>query len=185
MGIRLREATGNAEDFTWPDPHWYAAGPAVAGLAAAPAPGRCRVALGRSGIRANKREGDGATPRGRFRPVRLWWRADRLPRPRTLLPVRRIGPDDAWCEDPNDRRYNRPFRRSASEPGDKLWRDDASTTSSSKLITTPGHASPALAARCSSMSRARASRRPLAASRSSRATFADAGARLGPKDANR
>lgn len=83
------------------------------------------VALGRSGIKANKREGDGATPRGRFRLRRLWWRADRLPRPVTQLPVRRIGPADAWCEDPSDRRYNRPFRRSADEPGDRLQRDDA------------------------------------------------------------
>jgi len=83
------------------------------------------VALGRSGVRANKREGDGGTPCGRFRAVRLWWRADRLPRPRTSLPLRRIGPADAWCEDPTDRRYNRPFRRSANEPGDRLWRDDA------------------------------------------------------------
>ena len=41
------------------------------------------VVLGRAGIRANKREGDGGTPRGRFRLVRLWWRADRAPRPRT------------------------------------------------------------------------------------------------------
>jgi L,D-peptidoglycan transpeptidase YkuD (ErfK/YbiS/YcfS/YnhG family) len=82
------------------------------------------VALGRTGIKADKRESDGGTPRGRFRPLRLWWRADRLPRPRTLLPVRRIGPDDAWCEDPHDRRYNQPFRRSANEPGDRLRRDD-------------------------------------------------------------
>jgi L,D-peptidoglycan transpeptidase YkuD (ErfK/YbiS/YcfS/YnhG family) len=82
------------------------------------------IALGGSGIKANKREGDGGTPHGRFRPLRLWWRADRLPRPRTLLPVRRIGPDDAWCEDPQDRRYNHPFRRSANEPGDRLRRDD-------------------------------------------------------------
>ena len=36
----------------------------------------------------------------------------------------RIGPDDAWCEDPADRRYNRPFRRAANEPGDRLRRDD-------------------------------------------------------------
>jgi L,D-peptidoglycan transpeptidase YkuD (ErfK/YbiS/YcfS/YnhG family) len=80
--------------------------------------------LGRSGIAANKREGDGATPRGRFGLIRLWWRADRLPRPRTSLPVRRIDPALAWCENPADRRYNRPFRRSANEPGDRLWRDD-------------------------------------------------------------
>jgi L,D-peptidoglycan transpeptidase YkuD (ErfK/YbiS/YcfS/YnhG family) len=83
-----------------------------------------RVALGRTGIKALKNEGDGSTPAGRFRPVRLWWRADRLPRPRSLLPTRRIAADDAWCEDPADRRYNRPFRRSASEPGDRLRRDD-------------------------------------------------------------
>src|SRR5580704_7859978 len=83
------------------------------------------VALGRSGIKADKREGDGGTPRGRFHPLRLWWRADRLPRPRTLLPVRRIGRNDAWCEDPNDRRYNRPFQRAADQPGDRLRRDDA------------------------------------------------------------
>jgi L,D-peptidoglycan transpeptidase YkuD (ErfK/YbiS/YcfS/YnhG family) len=82
------------------------------------------VALGRSGIKANKREGDGGTPRGSFHPVRLWWRADRMMRPRTLLPVRRIRPDDAWCEDPEDRRYNHPVRRSATEPGDRLHRSD-------------------------------------------------------------
>lgn len=82
------------------------------------------VALGRSGSRADKREGDGATPRGRFRALRLWWRADRWPRPQTRLPVRRIGPLDAWCEDPSDRRYNQAFRRSATEPGDRLRRLD-------------------------------------------------------------
>jgi len=45
-------------------------------------------------------------------------------RPKTLLPVRRIGRHDAWCEDPADRRYNRAFRRSATEPGDRLCRAD-------------------------------------------------------------
>ena len=82
------------------------------------------VALGRSGITTNKREGDGATPRGRFRLRRLWWRADRVPRPHTLLPLRPIRRDDAWSEDPSDRRYNRPVRRKAGEPGDRLWRED-------------------------------------------------------------
>ena len=68
------------------------------------------VALGRGGILANKREGDGGTPRGTFRPLQLWWRADRHPRPRTFLPVRPIRPEDAWCEDPHDRHYNQPMR---------------------------------------------------------------------------
>jgi L,D-peptidoglycan transpeptidase YkuD (ErfK/YbiS/YcfS/YnhG family) len=82
------------------------------------------VALGRGGIRANKREGDGGTPRGRFRLRRLWWRADRAGRPRTALPVRPIRADDGWCEDPHDRRYNQPIRLPPNHPGDRLWRAD-------------------------------------------------------------
>lgn len=83
------------------------------------------VALGRGGIKANKREGDGGTPRGSFRPVRLWWRADRGPRPATRLPVRRIRPDDGWCEDASDRHYNRPVRVAPGSMADRLTRADA------------------------------------------------------------
>jgi L,D-peptidoglycan transpeptidase YkuD (ErfK/YbiS/YcfS/YnhG family) len=83
-----------------------------------------KVALGRGGIRANKREGDGGTPSGTFRPLRLWWRADRYPRPSTFLPARAIRPEDAWCEDAASRRYNQPLRLDATDGGDRLTRDD-------------------------------------------------------------
>ncbi len=82
------------------------------------------VALGRSGIKANKHEGDGATPRGCFRLKRLWWRADRHPRPATFLPVRRITPDDGWCEEPSDRHYNRPIKVPPRAKADRLARAD-------------------------------------------------------------
>ena len=82
------------------------------------------VALGRGGIRANKREGDGGTPRGTFRLRRLWWRADRMTRPMTQLPVRPIRSDDGWCEDPRDRHYNQPIRLKPDHPGDRLKRAD-------------------------------------------------------------
>jgi L,D-peptidoglycan transpeptidase YkuD (ErfK/YbiS/YcfS/YnhG family) len=82
------------------------------------------VALGRGGILANKREGDGGTPRGTFRPLRLWWRSDRHTRPRSVLPLRRIGPKDAWCEDPTDRHYNQPVRLVHDQAGDRLSRAD-------------------------------------------------------------
>lgn len=82
------------------------------------------VAIGRTGIKANKVEGDGATPRGRFRAVRLWWRADRHPRPATALPVRRIRPEDGWCENPADRHYNQPVRLAAGSMADRLTRAD-------------------------------------------------------------
>jgi L,D-peptidoglycan transpeptidase YkuD (ErfK/YbiS/YcfS/YnhG family) len=82
------------------------------------------VALGRGGVKANKREGDGGTPKGTFRPRQLWWRADRHPRPPTFLPVRAIGPEDAWCEDPSNRHYNQPIRLDREHSGDRLRRDD-------------------------------------------------------------
>jgi L,D-peptidoglycan transpeptidase YkuD (ErfK/YbiS/YcfS/YnhG family) len=82
------------------------------------------VALGRTGIKANKREGDGATPRGTFRLKRLWWRADKHPRPATLLPVRPIAAADGWCEDPSDRRYNQPVKVPPKSKADRLSRAD-------------------------------------------------------------
>ena len=82
------------------------------------------VALGRGGIKANKREGDGATPRGTFRLKRLWWRAVRNPRPATMLPAQRIAPDDGWCEDPSDRHYNRRIKVPPNSKADRLARKD-------------------------------------------------------------
>jgi L,D-peptidoglycan transpeptidase YkuD (ErfK/YbiS/YcfS/YnhG family) len=82
------------------------------------------VALGRGGILANKREGDGGTPRGVFHPRRLWWRPDRSPRPASFLPTRAIRPEDAWCEDPWDRHYNQPVRLTREQNGDRLTRED-------------------------------------------------------------
>lgn len=82
------------------------------------------VALGRGSIKANKREGDGGTPRGRFRLKQLWWRADRHPQPATLLPARRIRPDDGWCENPGDRHYNRPVKVPLDSKADRLSRKD-------------------------------------------------------------
>jgi L,D-peptidoglycan transpeptidase YkuD (ErfK/YbiS/YcfS/YnhG family) len=47
-----------------------------------------------------------------------------MPRPATSLPARPIRRDDAWCENPADRRYNRAIRLSRSSAADRLWRDD-------------------------------------------------------------
>jgi L,D-peptidoglycan transpeptidase YkuD (ErfK/YbiS/YcfS/YnhG family) len=91
----------------------------IAGVHALPA------ALGRGGIKANKREGDGGTPRGRFRLKRLWWRGERHARPATLLPSRRIARDDGWCEDPSDRHYNQLVKVPAGSDADRLARADA------------------------------------------------------------
>jgi L,D-peptidoglycan transpeptidase YkuD (ErfK/YbiS/YcfS/YnhG family) len=86
--------------------------------------GVARAALGRGGVAALKREGDGATPLGRFPLREVLYRADRVHRPRTPLRLRAIRPDDCWCEDPADRSYNR-LVKTASRPGvDRLTRAD-------------------------------------------------------------
>lgn len=67
--------------------------------------------LGRSGVAATKREGDGVTPRAVL-PLRgLFQRLDRAPRIPCDLPFRAIRPQDAWCDDTGDRRYNRLIER--------------------------------------------------------------------------
>ena len=86
---------------------------------------RVRCALGRGGVRADKREGDGATPAGSFPLRRVMYRADRLAAPETALPVRALGHDDGWCDDPEHPAYNRPVTAPFAARHERLWRDDA------------------------------------------------------------
>lgn len=104
---------------------------AVLGLSAAAMRGKLLIgllalpcALGRSGRRAQKREGDGATPRGQWRPVRVLYRSDRVPRPVTALPVTAIRRDDGWCDAAADRNYNRLVRLPYPASAERLHRDD-------------------------------------------------------------
>ncbi|MGQ9366317.1 L,D-transpeptidase family protein [Azospirillum sp. ST 5-10] len=86
--------------------------------------GEVRCTLGRGGVRRDKREGDGATPAGRFPLRRVLWRADRLPRPETGLPTAAIAPADGWCDDPGDPAYNRPVTLPYPGRHERMWRDD-------------------------------------------------------------
>jgi L,D-peptidoglycan transpeptidase YkuD (ErfK/YbiS/YcfS/YnhG family) len=81
-------------------------------------------ALGRGGTTRSKREGDGATPVGRFRLLGCFYRADRGRRPPIRLSAAAIGPADGWCDDPADRRYNRPVPLPYPGRHERLWRDD-------------------------------------------------------------
>jgi len=80
--------------------------------------------LGRAGVRALKREGDDATPSGRFEARLVLYRADRLARPATALPVRPIAPWSGWCDAAGDRNYNRPVRLPYPASAEALWRPD-------------------------------------------------------------
>ncbi len=83
-----------------------------------------RCALGRGGVRVDKREGDGATPAGRLVLRRVLYRADRVAAPATAAAVEPMAPDDGWCDDPHDPRYNRAVRLPYSGRHERLWRPD-------------------------------------------------------------
>lgn len=87
--------------------------------------GRVRCALGRSGISARKREGDGATPAGVFPLREVYFRPDRLDPPPTDLPVCALDPGDGWCDDPGDAAYNRHVCLPYAARHERLWREDA------------------------------------------------------------
>jgi L,D-peptidoglycan transpeptidase YkuD (ErfK/YbiS/YcfS/YnhG family) len=85
---------------------------------------RFPAALGRGGVRALKREGDGASPRGFWPVTRVFYRPDRLRRPVTALPVRPLRPSDGWCDAPGDRNYNRKVALPYPASHERLWRKD-------------------------------------------------------------
>jgi len=78
--------------------------------------------IGRGGISGNKREGDGATPRGVHRLVGMLYRPDRMARPSNwAVPVQ---PGDLWSDDPDDIDYNTLVRAPYAPSHEHLRRAD-------------------------------------------------------------
>lgn len=80
--------------------------------------------VGRGGVRAAKREGDGATPSGVHGVVGLLYRPDRIARaalPGWAVPIR---PRDLWCDDPGHEDYNLMVRAPFPASAEALRRPD-------------------------------------------------------------
>lgn len=97
-------------------------GPHAARIGLGPITLPCRI--GRSGVKADKREGDGASPRAILRALRGFWRSDRRFPPRTQLPMRPIRRGDGWCEVPGDRNYNRLVKKPYAASHEDMRRSD-------------------------------------------------------------
>jgi L,D-peptidoglycan transpeptidase YkuD (ErfK/YbiS/YcfS/YnhG family) len=85
---------------------------------------RIACALGPAGIVRRKREGDGATPAGRFRLLWAFYRPDRKRPPAGAVSLRVLRRDAGWCEDPRSPSYNRPVRLPFALACDSMWRSD-------------------------------------------------------------
>ena len=80
--------------------------------------------IGKGGISHRKREGDGASPLGKWRVKRVFYRADRIDRPQTALPVIPLRESDGWCDAAAHPLYNRPVTLPFRASHEKLWRED-------------------------------------------------------------
>jgi len=78
--------------------------------------------IGRGGITDNKRESDGATPRGQHRIVGMLYRPDRIAKPTDWAVP--IGYSDLWSDDPNHEDYNLMVRAPYPHSHEKLRRAD-------------------------------------------------------------
>ena len=86
-----------------------------------------RCALGRGGLTHSKREGDGATPVGRWPVLVVLYRPDRvrgLYSGGALAGAMRLHADDGWCDAAGDRNYNRPVRHPYPASAEAMWRED-------------------------------------------------------------
>jgi L,D-peptidoglycan transpeptidase YkuD (ErfK/YbiS/YcfS/YnhG family) len=86
--------------------------------------GNAAAVVGRSGVRVDKREGDGATPAGTYPLLVVLYRPDRIAQPASHLPVRALAPDDGWVDDPADANYNRLVMLPYPASAERLWRED-------------------------------------------------------------
>ncbi len=82
------------------------------------------AAIGANGLTYMPREGDRATPAGAFSLMEVFYRPDRIKRPRTALPLRPLRPDDGWCDAAFHPSYNRPVRFPFAASAEELWRAD-------------------------------------------------------------
>ena len=80
--------------------------------------------VGRSGRTLLKKEGDGATPVGRWRLLRIMYRRERALPPLSGLRAKPLADFDGWCDQTGDRNYNRPVRLPYPASHEAMCRND-------------------------------------------------------------
>lgn len=80
--------------------------------------------IGKNGMTRHKREGDMCTPVGQYTLRKVYYRADRVMPPASILPVEPLRPHDGWCDDPRAPLYNQFITRPHPARHEVLWRED-------------------------------------------------------------
>ena len=84
-----------------------------------------KCCIGKNGITKRKREGDFKTPLGTFSIEKLYFRKDRIKKPKTSLGIIEIKKGMGWCDDVNyPKKYNRLIKINHKIKHEKLSRSD-------------------------------------------------------------
>ncbi len=85
---------------------------------------KLKCSIGKNGISKNKFEGDLSSPKGKFGLGTLYWRADRVEKINTKLHCKKIKKNMGWCNDSNNKLYNKEIKISKKIKHEKLYRND-------------------------------------------------------------
>ena len=84
-----------------------------------------KCCIGKNGLSKRKREGDYKTPIGTFKIEELYFRKDRIRKPKTYLNCIEINQSMGWCDDiKHPSKYNRQIKINDRIKHEKLLRQD-------------------------------------------------------------
>ena len=84
-----------------------------------------QCSIGKNGISKKKKEGDNKTPKGFFKIQHLYFRKDRLKKPKTRLKCIEINKNMGWCDDiKHPKKYNKLIKINKKIKCEKLKRKD-------------------------------------------------------------
>ena len=84
-----------------------------------------KCCIGKNGVVINKREGDKKTPKGLFNIEHVYFREDRIKKPKTDLKCIKIEKNMGWCDDINyPKRCNKLIKINKNIQHEKLKRRD-------------------------------------------------------------
>ena len=81
--------------------------------------------IGKGGLIKRKKEGDKKTPIGKFKIGHLYYRKDKIKKPKTRLNCISIQKNMGWCDDvTNKKKYNKLVKVNKYIKHEKLYRND-------------------------------------------------------------
>ncbi len=83
-----------------------------------------KCCIGACGFTSDKYEGDKKTPTGLFSLGDLYYRSDKVGKPKTKLKCIKIQKNMGWCNDINSKFYNKEIKIKKKVKYEKLFRND-------------------------------------------------------------